>query len=96
VADGEYLFTLFVSGGDPNSLLAEENLRAICQEHLPNRHRIEVVDVVEDFETALKAQIMVAPAVVLAGPRSVTLYGTLADKAKVITALALDGADHGR
>lgn len=84
-----YRFRLFVAGDEPNSRLAEQNLRALCQAHLPDRHQIEVVDVLTDFKAALDAQIMVAPAVVMDAPRSVTLFGTLADKAAVISALAL-------
>ncbi len=85
----EYRFRLFVAGNEPNSHLAEQNLRSICQEYLSGRHDIEIVDVLTDFEAALNAQIMVAPAVVLVAPRSVTLFGTLADKAAVMSALAL-------
>jgi len=85
----EYRFQLFIAGDEPNSRLAEQNLRALCQEHLADRHRIEVVDVLHDCEVALAAQIMVAPAVVLTTPRQVTLFGTLADQAKVLAALGV-------
>jgi circadian clock protein KaiB len=90
----EYRFRLFVAGDEPNSCLAEKNLRALCLAHLPNRHSIEVVDVFQDFEAALQAQIMVAPAVVMLAPRPVTLFGALTDEAKVLAALGLKGADH--
>jgi len=85
----EYHFRLFVAGDEPNSRLAEQNLRALCGEHLPDRHRIEVVNVLEDFEAALAAHVMVVPAVVVTAPRPVTLFGTLADKTAVLAALAL-------
>jgi len=90
----EYRFRLFVAGDEPNSCLAEQNLRALCLAYLPNRHSIEVIDVLQDFEVALLAQIMVAPAVVMVAPRSVTLYGALTDQAKVLAALGLKGSDH--
>lgn len=85
----EYRFRLFVAGDEPNSRLAEQNLRALCAEQCPDRHQIEVVDVLADFEAAIRANIMVAPAVLMVAPRSVTLFGTLADKAAVLAALAL-------
>jgi len=91
---GEYRFRLFIAGDEPNSSLAEQNLRALCRERLPDRHHIEVIDVLQDFEVALQAQIMVAPAVVMVAPRQVTLFGTLTDEAKVLAALGLKGADH--
>jgi circadian clock protein KaiB len=91
---GEYQFRLFIAGDEPNSSLAEQNLRALCREHLPDRHHIEVVDVLQNFEMALRAQILVAPAVVMVAPRQVTLFGTLSDEAKVLVALGLNGANH--
>ena len=85
----EHCFRLFVAGDEPNSRLAEANLRALCQQHLPGHHAIEVVDVLQNFEVALQAQIFVAPTVVMTAPRTVTLYGTLVDKAAVLSALGL-------
>lgn len=90
----EYRFRLFVAGDEPNSNLAERNLRALCLAHLPDRHSIEVIDVLRDFEAALLANVMVAPAVVMVAPRKVTLFGALTDEAKVLAALGLEGADH--
>lgn len=89
MSPNEYRFRLFVAGNEPNSRLAEQNLRALCQEHLSGRYHIEVVNVLTDFETALDAHIMVAPAVVMEAPHSVTLFGTLANKSAVMSALAL-------
>ena len=91
----EYRFRLFVAGDEPNSCLAEHNLRMLCHKYLADHHQIEVIDVLLDFEAALKAQIMVAPAVLMDAPRQVTLFGALTDEAKVLTALGLNGANHG-
>ena len=90
----EYRFRLFVAGDEPNSRLAEKNLRALCLAHLANRHCIEVVDVLRDFEAALQAQIMVVPAVVMSAPRPVTLFGALTDESIVLAALGLKGVNH--
>lgn len=90
----EYSFRLFIAGDEPNSRFAEKNLRALCLVHLANRHSIEVVDVLRDFEAALQAQIMVVPAVVMLAPRPVTLFGSLTDESVVLAALGLKGVDH--
>lgn len=92
----EYRFRLFVAGDEPNSRLAEQNLRALCRAYLPDRHSIEVINVLQDFEAALLARILVAPAVILMAPRRVTLLGTMTDEAKVLAALGLHGGDHHR
>lgn len=75
----DYQFRLFVAGGEANSRLAEQNLRALCSERLAGRHRIEVVDVLQDFESALQAQIMVAPTLLMVAPWPATFYGTLSN-----------------
>ena len=85
----EYRFRLFIAGNEPNSLLAEKNLRALCLTYLPDCHQIEVIDVLLDFEAALQAMIMVAPAVMMLAPRPVTLFGALTDTAKTLAALGL-------
>ena len=95
MAESEYLLRLFIAGDEPNSRLAERNLRGLCTDCLPGRHRIEVVDVLQDFEAALAAKIMVAPAMVMLAPYHVTLYGTLADKVKVLAAFGLEDPGHG-
>lgn len=88
-----YRFRLFIAGNEPNSCLAEQNLRALCLAYLPARHHIEIIDVLQDFEAALQAMILVAPAVVVMAPRPVTLFGTLTDTAKILAALGLKEAN---
>ena len=40
--DGVYFdLRLYVAGQSPKSILAIENLRRVCDEHLPGRYRIE-------------------------------------------------------
>lgn len=90
----EYRFRLFIAGSEPNSYLAEQNLRALCLVYLPDCHHIEIIDVLQDFEAALQAHIMVAPAAVVTAPRPVTLFGTLTDTAKILSALGLKETDH--
>lgn len=88
----EYRFRLFIAGNEPNSRLAEKNLRALCLTYLPGCHQIEVIDVLQNFEAALQAMIMVAPAVMMVAPHPVTLFGALTDTAKILAALGLKQA----
>lgn len=90
----DHVFRLFIAGDEPNSRLARQNLEALCDAHLAGRHRIEVVDVLLDFEAALEAHIVVVPALVMVAPHTATFYGTLTDRSKVLAALALEGVDH--
>jgi circadian clock protein KaiB len=91
---GHYVLRLFVAGNGPNSRQALVNLRRLCREHLNGRCTIETVDVVKDFEAAVKNNILVTPALILVAPRPrVVILGNLSDSRKVLAALRLSGDD---
>ena len=65
---GHYLLRLFIAGNGQNSQKALANLHRLCQEHLEGRYTIETVDVVEDFQAAVRDNILVTPALILVAP----------------------------
>ena len=68
-------------GRIPKQALA--NLRRLCQEHLNGRCTIETVDVVKDFQAAVRDNILVTPALILVAPRPrVMVLGNLSDHAE--------------
>ena len=83
-----YSLRLFVAGNGSNSQKALTNLRSLCQEHLEGRYTIETVDVVEDFQAAVRDNILVTPALILIAPLpKVVVLGNLSDRQKVLCAL---------
>jgi len=91
---GRYLLRLFVAGDGTNSKQALANLRRLCQEHLNGRCTIETVDVVKNYEAAVRDNILVTPALVLVAPRpQVMILGNLSDPRKVLAALRLSGSE---
>ena len=91
---GHYLLRLFMAGNGENSQKALANLRCLCHQHLNGRCTIETVDVVKDFEVAVRNNILVTPALVLVAPRpQVTVLGNLSDLPKVLAALRLPGSE---
>ena len=91
---GHYLFRLFMAGDGRNSHKALANLRSLCQEHLNGRCTIETVDVVKDFQAAVRENILVTPALILVSPRPrVMVLGNLSDSPKVLAALRLSGSE---
>ena len=85
-----YIFYLFIYGNEPKSVLARKNLDQICQEYLADRCQIETIDVLEDFEEALKNNIYVTPALIKLCPEPrMAVFGSLSDKEKVLSALNL-------
>ena len=91
---GHYLLRLYIAGNGPNSQKALANLRSLCQEHLEGRYTIETVDVVEDFQAAVRDNILVTPALILVAPLPrVIVLGNLSDRQKVLLALRVSEGD---
>ena len=91
---GRYSLRLFIAGNGPNSKKAVANLRGLCRMHLNGRCTIETVDVVKDFQAAVRDNILVTPALIRVLPRPrVMVLGNLSDLSKVLAALGLSGSD---
>jgi circadian clock protein KaiB len=87
---GHYLLRLFVAGNGTNSNLARANLQRLCREHLDGHCTIETIDVVKNYEAAVRDNILVTPALILVAPLpKVTVLGNLNDQPKVLHALRL-------
>ena len=85
---GHYLLRLFIAGNGLNSHKALTNLQSLCREHLEGRYTIETIDVVEDFQAAVRDNILVTPALILVAPLPrVIVLGNLSDQQKVLLAL---------
>ena len=91
---GHYLLRLYIAGNGQNSQKALVNLRSLCQEHLEGRFTIETIDVVQDFQAAVRDNILVTPALILVAPLPrVTVLGNLSDRQKVLLALRVSEGD---
>ncbi len=91
---GQYVFRLFMAGNGPNSQKALANLRNLCREHMNGNCTIETVDVVKDYEAAVRDNILVTPALILVAPLPrVMVLGNLSDVPKVLAALRLSGSE---
>jgi circadian clock protein KaiB len=81
---------LYIAGQSPKSILAIENLRRVCDEYLPGRHRIEVIDLLETPELARAAEIIAVPTLVRRLPVPIrTIIGDLSDTDRVLVGLQL-------
>ena len=82
-----YEFVLFVVGTEPNSLRARENLENICADYLRvGNCTVTVVDILQDFQTALDNNVLVTPTLIVKGPRgNATIIGNLSDVDRIVT-----------
>ena len=61
---GSYLLRLFVTGTTLRSRQAIESLKAICEDHLQGRYKLEVIDVYQQPELARKEQLVALPTLI--------------------------------
>jgi circadian clock protein KaiB len=85
-----YHLMLYVAGQSPRSLLAITNLKRICEEHLPGRHKIEVIDLHRDPRKSAEHQILALPTLVRDLPEPVRkILGDLSNTHKTLVSLDL-------
>jgi circadian clock protein KaiB len=85
---GHYLLRLYVTGSTARSARAIQNIRAICEQQLPGRYDLEVVDIYQHPEYAGPRQIVVAPTLVKELPSPVRrIIGDLSDERSVLAGL---------
>ena len=91
----EYMLKLFVVGQVGRSQLAIQNLRRICEEAVPGRYDLEVIDVLEQPQRAEDHQILATSTVLKEAPQPARrIIGDLSDAGKVLIGLDLPaGAD---
>jgi len=92
----EWVLRLYVAGQTRNSIKAFANLRRICEEHLKGRHRIELIDLLENPQLAKEHQILAAPTLVRRLPPPVKkIIGDLSRTERVLAGLDLLPACNG-
>ncbi len=85
-----FTFRLYVAGHAPNSLQAIANLAQLCETHLPDRHEIEIVDVLLDPKRALTESILMTPTLVTDSPYpGHRIVGTLSNIEPILQILGL-------
>jgi circadian clock protein KaiB len=81
---------LYVAGQTAKSLQAFANLKRICEKHLGDRYRIEVVDLIKNPELAKGDQIFAIPTLVRKLPEPVRkIIGDLSNTERVLVGLDL-------
>jgi circadian clock protein KaiB len=86
-----FKFRLYTAGATQNSMQAIANLSALCQAYLPDRHQIEVVDVLRDPKRAWADGVFMTPMLVKLAPLPTRrIVGTLSDAQTVLQALRLE------
>ena len=81
---------LYVSGCTPKSARAIADFQRLCREHLPGRCDVEIIDIYQQPERAVQAQIVAVPTLIKSAPGPLRrLIGSLAETGKVLKGLGL-------
>ena len=83
-----YNLRLYVAGQTPKSIAAISNLKKICEQHLPGRYEIEIIDLMKDPALAGRHQIVAIPTLIRQLPEPLKrIIGDLSNVEKVLIGL---------
>ena len=89
-----YVLRLYIVSMTPKSMRAVANIRRICDEHLPGRYELEVIDLMEHPALAEGEQIIAAPTLVKMLPLPLRRFiGDLSQTENVLLGLDLGSAE---
>ena len=81
-------FKLYVAGHTPRSVTAIANLKKLCEEYMPERYQIEIIDLIERPELARSDQVVAIPTLVRKLPGPIRrIIGDLSNTERVLVGL---------
>lgn len=76
----KYVLCLYITGASPQSVLAVNNIKHICETYLCGQYDLEIIDVYQQPGMAISEQIIAAPTLVKKYPLPVKkLIGDMSD-----------------
>ena len=95
--EAEYLLHLYITGATPNSLRAVRNLKDICEQHLPGRYELLIIDIYQQPALAVQEQIIAAPTLIRLRPLPRRqLVGDLSNRSAVLISLGVPQSDSSK
>jgi circadian clock protein KaiB len=89
-AGSTFQLRLYVAGQTPKSVRAFENLKRLCDTHLPDRYEIEIIDLLLNPQLGAGDQILAIPTLVRRLPEPMKkIIGDLSDTERVLVGLDL-------
>ncbi len=86
----KYCFKLFVAGKDPNSQKASEVLKSFCQTYITDQYKLEIIDVYENYQTAIENKITAVPTLIVQSSNiNTTIIGSLDSPESLAKTLSL-------
>jgi circadian clock protein KaiB len=93
-SDEMWMLRLYVAGQTPKSIVARANLYRICEQHMPDRYHVDVIDLLENPQMAKGDQIIAIPTLVRDRPTPVRkIIGDLSNTERVLIGLDICSAE---
>jgi len=86
--DDKWELRLYIAGNTPKSMAALANLRKYCEQHLPDKYSLEIIDLLVQPQLAAGDQIFAIPTLVRKVPVPIRkIIGDLSNEEKVLVGL---------
>lgn len=90
IGESKYVLRLYIAGMSPKSTQAIDNIKAILEEHLPGKYKLEIIDIYQQPTFAKDGQIVAAPTLIKELPPPLRkLIGSMADTERVLVGIDL-------
>ena len=87
---GVFVMHLYVANMDFKSVQAIRNIKEICEENIPGRYKLDIIDILERPALARENQIIAAPTLIKESPLPLRrLVGNMSDKVRVLAGLGV-------
>lgn len=85
---GVYVFYLYVAGVSSQSRRAIHQLRTLCNDYLPDRHNLQIIDICERPDLAEEARVIATPTLVKKLPPPLQKFiGDFTDREQILIGL---------
>lgn len=92
----KYVLRLYIAGMSPRSIEAIGNIKRICEENMPGRYQLDIIDVYQQPIFAKEGQIVAAPTLIKELPPPISkMVGSMSDKERVLVGLDLRSIGKG-
>jgi len=89
-----YVLRLYVAGATPQSIKAITNLKRICEEYIPRRYDLEVINIYQQPALLVGEQILATPTLIKKLPLPLRKFiGDMANTEKILLGLDLRKKD---
>ncbi len=87
-SNSHYVMRLYISGMTPKSQRAIDNLKAICEDYLKDRYKLEIIDIFQQPELARAEQVIAAPTLIKELPPPLRKFiGDMSQTEKILVGL---------